>query len=54
VIAEGAARVLMRPYPPAVAAEFVRKFDWDLDSEPEYDALIEVAPEKWLRWNASS
>jgi len=26
---------------------------WELDSEPEYDALIEVVPEKWLRWNAS-
>ena len=52
VIAEGAARVLTRPYPPAVNAEFVRKFDWELDSEPEYDALIEVVPEKWLRWNA--
>ena len=53
MIAEGAARVLSRPYPPAVNDEFVRKFDWDLDSEPEYDALIEVVAEKWLRWNAA-
>jgi len=50
VIVEGEARVLGRPYPPSVAAEFVRKFEWDLDSEPEYDALIEVTPTKWLRW----
>ena len=50
VIVEGAARVLSRPYPPTVAAEFERKFDWDLDSEPEYDALIEVIPTRWLRW----
>jgi PPOX class probable F420-dependent enzyme len=50
VIVEGDARVIGRPYPPSVAAEFVRKFDWDLDSEPEYDALIEVTPTKWLRW----
>jgi len=50
VIAEGTARVIGRPYPPTVAAEFVRKFDWELDSEPEYDALIEVAPTRWLRW----
>ena len=50
MIAEGDARVLSRPYPPSVAAEFERKFDWDLDSEPEYDALIEVAPTRWLRW----
>ena len=50
VIAEGTARVIGRPYPPTVAAEFVRKFDWELDSEPEYDVLIEVAPTRWLRW----
>ena len=50
VIAEGTARVVSRPYPAAVAAEFLRKFDWDLDSEPEYDALIEVTPNRWLRW----
>ena len=50
VIAEGTARVVSRPYPAAVAAEFLRKFDWDLDSEPEYDVLIEVTPNRWLRW----
>jgi nitroimidazol reductase NimA-like FMN-containing flavoprotein (pyridoxamine 5'-phosphate oxidase superfamily) len=50
VIVEGDARVLSRPYPATVAAEFERKFDWDLDSEPEYDALIEVIPTRWLRW----
>ncbi len=50
VIAEGAARVIERPYPQAVAAEFLRKFEWELDSEPEYDVLIEVVPTRWLRW----
>ena len=50
MVVEGEARVLGRPYPASVAAEFERKFDWDLDSEPEYDALIEVAPTRWLRW----
>ena len=50
VIAEGTARVLHRPYPPSVADEFVRKFDWDLDAEPEYDALVEITPTRWLRW----
>ena len=50
VIAEGTARVIERPYPQAVAAEFLRKFEWELDSEPEYDVLIEVVPTRWLRW----
>ena len=50
IIAEGTANVIERPYPASVAAEFLRKFDWDLDSEPEYDVLIEVVPNRWLRW----
>ena len=50
LMAEGTARVVSRPFPPTVAAEFLRKFDWELDSEPEYDTLIEVAPTRWLRW----
>jgi hypothetical protein len=50
VIAEGTARVLHRPYPALVADEFARKFDWDLDAEPEYDALVEMTPTRWLRW----
>ena len=49
VIAEGRAQVLHRPYPATVAAEFARKFDWDLDAEPEYDALVEVTPTRWMR-----
>jgi hypothetical protein len=50
VIAEGHGKVLHRPYPARVADEFARKFEWDLDAEPEYDALVEVTPTRWLRW----
>ena len=50
MIAEAQAQVLHRPYPSNVAHEFVRKFDWDLDAEPEYDALVEITPTRWLRW----
>ena len=50
VIAEGRGAVLHRPYPSRVADEFARKFEWDLDAEPEYDALVEVTPTRWLRW----
>jgi hypothetical protein len=50
VIAEGRARVRHRPYPRKIAAEFARKFEWDLDAEAEYDALVEITPTRWLRW----
>lgn len=49
IVAEGTARVISRPYPAAVNAAFVAKFDWELDSEPEYDALIEVTQTRWHR-----
>lgn len=47
VAANGLARCLERPFPEPVKVEFMRKFDWDLDDEPEYDVLIEVEPTKW-------
>ena len=50
LFAEGEVRVLRRPFPDAVKAEFVRKFDWDLDAEPEYDVVLEVIPTKWRGW----
>jgi hypothetical protein len=48
---DGQARVLRRPFPEPVKAEFARKFDWDLDAEPEYDAVVEINPTRWRGWN---
>jgi len=45
--ADGVAKLIERPFPDEVKAEFARKFDWDLDDEPEYDIVIEVEPTKW-------
>ncbi len=53
IVADGTARIVERPFPAHVKAEFVRKFEWELDDEPEYDVVIEVEPTKW-RWRAGS
>jgi hypothetical protein len=50
IIAEGRAAILPRPYPGDVVAEFKRKYGWDIGTDGSYDALIELTPEKWLRW----
>lgn len=50
IIAEGRAAMLPRPHPDDVVAEFKRKYDWDISTDGSYTALIEVTPEKWLKW----
>ena len=51
IVAEGRAVIHRRPYPEAVRAAFVSKFEWDIGSPDEdgpYDALVEIVPVKWL------
>jgi len=48
---DGELRVLRRPFPEPVKTEFLRKFDWELDAEPEYDVVLEVIPTKWRGWS---
>lgn len=50
LIAEGAARLLDPPHPPEVVAAFKEKYDWDITTDASYTALIEITPEKWLKW----
>ena len=52
VVAEGRARLHRRedgPFPPAVVAAFLERFDWDIDRDPDgYTRLIEVEVDRWL------
>ncbi len=50
IIAEGRAIILQRPYPDGVIDEFKQKYGWDITTDGSYNALIEITPEKWLRW----
>jgi hypothetical protein len=50
LIVEGQAVILRPPYPSDVVSAFKQKYGWDISSDATYDALIEFAPAKWLRW----
>lgn len=47
LVCEGAATRLPLPHPPDVLAAFKEKYNWDIPTDPEYDALIEITPIKW-------
>lgn len=49
-IAEGTARILQRPYPADVIAEFKHKYEWDITTDASYNILVEITPAKWLKW----
>ncbi len=50
VICEGKARLLEQPWPEDLLAAFYKKYEWDLNTEAQYNRVIEVTPEKWLSW----
>jgi len=50
VICEGTARPLSFPLPVPLLEAFRKKYEWDLNKEPQYNQVIEVTPEKWLVW----
>jgi hypothetical protein len=50
VICEGAAEALERPWPETVINDFKRKYDWEIETDEEYDALVRITPKKWLVW----
>jgi hypothetical protein len=44
IVIEGRAQPIKQPA--AVAAEFQRKYDWDITSDDTYTQVIEIQPEK--------
>ncbi len=50
VICEGKAQLLDQPWPEDLLAAFLKKYEWDLNEEAQYNQVIEVTPEKWLSW----
>jgi hypothetical protein len=49
VICEGVARVL-DVAPAGVPEAFQEKYDWAIEEESQYTALVEVIPSRWLAW----
>lgn len=52
LVCEGAATRVAAPHPPDVLAAFKEKYNWDIPTDVEYDALYEIAPVKWLKIGA--
>jgi hypothetical protein len=50
VICEGEAQAVARPYPEAVKDAFFRKYEWQIESDSQYNYLVEIQPLKWLAW----
>ncbi len=50
VICEGSARPVEKPWPEPLLAAFFAKYEWDLNKEEQYNAVVEITPEKWLAW----
>jgi hypothetical protein len=50
VICEGTARPAPAPWPPEVVEIFLRKYEWDIRTEQQYNQLLEITPTKWLNW----
>lgn len=50
VICEGKAQLLEQPWPQDALAAFLKKYEWDLNAEAQYNQVIEITPEKWLTW----
>jgi hypothetical protein len=49
VICEGVARFLPS-VPTPVAEAFRARYDWAVEDDDEYSAMIEVVPTKWMVW----
>lgn len=51
IICEGRAFSVEAPWSEDIVAAFKQKYDWDILTDHDYDLLVEITPEKWLRWN---
>ncbi len=50
IIAECTVHFTEQPYPLDVVAEFKQKYQWDILTDASYNVLLEITPEKWLKW----
>ncbi|RPJ50767.1 MAG: pyridoxamine 5'-phosphate oxidase [Acidobacteria bacterium] len=50
IIGEGRAEFLIKPWPVAVVEAFTSKYEWDIATDEQYTALIQITPVKWMMW----
>lgn len=49
VIIEGIARLVALPLPESLVAAFYKKYEWNLQTEEQFNQWIEVTPTKWVK-----
>jgi hypothetical protein len=50
VICEGTVTFVAEPWPQVVADRFQTKYDWNINTDADYDRLLAIKPVKWLSW----
>ncbi|RPI33334.1 MAG: pyridoxamine 5'-phosphate oxidase [Chloroflexota bacterium] len=50
VICEGSAETVSAPWPEEIIAAFLKKYEWDITKEEQYNQLIAITPDRWLVW----
>ena len=50
LIAQGLATIVQAPFPADVLEAFKAKYAWDITTDASYNTLIEIAPQRWLKW----
>jgi len=50
IICEGIAIPIPPPLPENVVSTFLKKYDWDISADGQYDYLVEITPRKWMAW----
>jgi hypothetical protein len=50
VICEGLSERITRPWSANIVKQFKIKYDWNIETDQEYNQLISISPQKWLYW----
>jgi PPOX class probable F420-dependent enzyme len=50
LICEGEAFLIDQPYPEDMLRAFHAKYEWDINTDDQYNQVIAIRPQKWLAW----
>jgi len=42
--------LLIKPWPVSVVQAFTLKYEWDIPTDEQYTALVQITPVKWMTW----
>lgn len=50
IILEGVGVPVEKPWSDLVKRAFSSKYDWDIETDQDYQCLVKIRPHKWLIW----